>query len=125
MGFDFGQKRIGVAIGQQLTGTASALGIVSARDGKPNWSELDSLIREWQPELFVVGLPLNMDDSMSDIAIAAQRFARRIEARYQIGYAMMDERLSTFDARLQSDKENVDAIAAQLILESWLREQVS
>ena len=133
MGFDFGQSKIGVAIGQRLTSSANPVGIVPAKDGKPEWQILDKLINEWQPGLFIVGLPLNMDDSMSEMGRAAQKFSRRLEGRYHIATAMMDERLSTFEARQQSNNgsaagsgkhtRELDDIAAQLILESWLRSQ--
>ncbi|MBT4160677.1 MAG: Holliday junction resolvase RuvX [Gammaproteobacteria bacterium] len=120
MGFDFGTTRIGIAVGQKVTASASPVAIISARDGKPDWRELDRLIGEWQPCLFVVGLPLNMDDSMSDMAEAAMKFARRLSGRYEIPHEMMDERLSTFEAKKLTDSEEVDAVAAQLILETWL-----
>lgn len=122
MGFDFGTRKIGIAVGQTVTKTASALTIIRARDGKPDWNQLDALVKEWQPTLFVVGLPLNMDDSISEMAEAAERFARRLEGRYQIPYAMMDERLTSFEARESSTEEEIDAIAAQLILESFMNQ---
>jgi putative Holliday junction resolvase len=122
MGFDFGTRKIGIAVGQTVTKTASALTIIRARDGKPDWNQLDALVKEWQPTLFVVGLPLNMDDSISEMAEAAERFARRLEGRYQTPYAMMDERLTSFEARESSTEEEIDAIAAQLILESFMNQ---
>jgi len=122
MGFDFGTGKIGIAVGQTVTKTASALTIIRARDGKPDWNQLDALVKEWQPTLFVVGLPLNMDDSISEMAEAAERFARRLEGRYQTPYAMMDERLTSFEARESSTEEEIDAIAAQLILESFMNQ---
>ena len=122
MGFDFGTGKIGIAVGQTVTKTASALAIIRARDGKPDWNQLDALVKEWQPNLFVVGLPLNMDDSMSEMAEAAERFARRLEGRYQIPYAMMDERLTSFEARESSTEDQIDAIAAKLILESFMNQ---
>ena len=123
MGFDFGQTKIGVAIGQRMTATATPLGIISARDGKPDWDQLDGLVSEWQPETLVVGLPLNMDDSMSEMGEAAAKFSRRLHGRYSIETYLMDERLSTFEARLESDNEKIDDVAAKIILESWLRDQ--
>lgn len=119
MGFDYGTTKIGIAIGQRLTGTATAIGIVKARDGIPDWQSLDKIINEWQPGAFVVGLPLNMDDSMSDMGKAAAKFARRLTGRYHLAADMMDERLSTFEAK-EFEQGNVDANAAKLILESWL-----
>jgi len=124
MGFDFGTTRIGVAVGQRITASASPVAVIRARDGKPDWQALDSLVTEWQPSLFVVGLPLNMDGTMSEMAEAAMKFARRLMGRYQVPHEMMDERLSTFEARqLEDDTSALDATAAKLILESWLGTQ--
>ena len=122
MGFDFGNRKIGVAVGQTVTQTASALAIIRARDGKPDWDQLDTLVAEWQPQLFVVGLPLNMDDSISEMAEAAKRFARRLEGRYQTPFAMMDERLTSFEAREAATEHEIDAIAARLILRSVIHQ---
>ena len=123
MGFDFGTTKIGVAVGQTITGTANPVAIIPARDGIPDWGKLDDLIKEWRPEKFVVGLPLNMDDTMSDMAAAATKFSRRLTGRYQLTAELIDERLSTFEARGLSDESAVDAVAAKLILETWLSEQ--
>jgi putative Holliday junction resolvase len=122
MGFDFGTGKIGVAVGQTVTRTASALAVIQARDGKPDWDQLDTLVAEWQPQLFVVGLPLNMDDSISEMAEAAKRFARRLEGRYQTPFSMMDERLTSFEARETATEDEIDAIAARLILESFMNQ---
>ena len=78
MGFDFGTSKIGIAVGQKITASASPISVVKAKDGKPNWSQLDKVIGEWQPCLFVVGLPLNMDDSENVMTKAAVRFAKRL-----------------------------------------------
>lgn len=121
LGFDFGTTRIGVAVGQKITGTATALKVIPARDGKPDWKIMDELVAEWQPGAMIVGLPLNMDDSMSEIAEAAEKFGRRLHGRYGIGIEMMDERLSTFEARQIIPDGEVDALAARLILETWLK----
>ena len=119
MGFDFGTRKIGVAVGQRLTTSASPICTVSARNGKPDWSQLDKIIFEWKPCLFVVGLPLNMDDSTNFMTKAAEKFAKRLKGRYEIPFEMIDERLSTFEAKQEKLKE-VDAVAACLILETWL-----
>lgn len=119
MGFDFGTRRIGIAVGQRVTSSANSVGHVRARDGKPDWNAMDKLVGEWQPDLFVVGLPLNMDDTMSEVGEAAMKFARRLQGRYNIPFEMMDERLSTFEAR-QQEPEDIDGAAASLILTSWL-----
>ena len=122
LGFDFGTSKIGVAVGQRLTSTASPIGKVRASQGKPNWAAMDRIILEWQPCLLVVGLPLNMDDSRGDMAEAAERFARRMQGRYKIPFEMFDERLSTFEA-MQQQYDDIDAAAACLILESWLSDR--
>ena len=122
MSFDFGMKRIGVAVGQKVTQTASGLGVVQAFDGIPKWDYLDKIVLDWQPERFIVGLPINMDGSNSEMSKKAQKFSRRISSRYNIRSEMFDERLTTFEARERDGKTHVDAIAAKIILESWLRE---
>ena len=122
MSFDFGMKRIGVAVGQKVTQTASGLGVVQAFDGIPKWDYLDKIVLDWQPERFIVGLPINMDGSNSEMSKKAQKFSRRISSRYNIRSEMFDERLTTFEARAHDGKTHIDAIAAKIILESWLRE---
>ena len=122
MSFDFGMKRIGIAVGQKVTQTASGLGVVQAFDGIPKWDYLDKIVLDWQPERFIVGLPINMDGSNSEMSKKAQKFSRRISSRYNIRSEMFDERLTSFEAREHDGKTHIDAIAAKIILESWLRE---
>lgn len=129
LGFDFGTKRIGVASAQAVTGTASPLPPVPARDGIPDWERLDALVAEWTPDALVVGLPLNMDDSESELSHLARKFARRMVARYRLPVFMCDERLSSHSARgllmeVQSRRKGklpaLDSTAAVLIAEAWL-----
>ena len=129
LGFDYGLKRIGVAVGQELTGTATALVTVRATDGKPDWQAISRLIEEWQPDEVVVGLPLNMDGSSSELSKRATRFGNQLHGRYNLRAHFMDERLSSLQAeaelRGQSRKGqagDVDKVAAKIILESWLRQ---
>ena len=122
MSFDFGMKRIGVAVGQKVTQTASGLGVIQAFDGIPKWDYLDKIVLDWQPERFIVGLPINMDGTNSEMSKKAQKFSRRISSRYNIRSEMFDERLTSFEAREHDGKTHIDAIAAKIILESWLRE---
>ncbi len=133
LGFDFGTTRIGVASGQTLTASTTELPAVSARDGTPNWQQLDKIIEEWQPDILVVGIPLNMDNSISEMSRRARRFANRIQDRYQRTCFLIDERLTTRDAKQihyargggnNFRKESVDGIAAQLILQSWFNSDV-
>ena len=129
MAFDFGTQSIGVAIGQLLTRSATPLKPIAARNGKPDWQVLDKLIEQWQPRLFVIGIPLNMDGTESELAKRAHRFARRMENRFAIPWTGMDERLSSFDVKASlkdrgvKHKGPIDSLAASLILESWLRLQ--
>lgn len=131
MAFDYGKKRIGLAVGQRLLQSANGIGYVNATDGKPNWDQLDAFVKEWQPDGFVVGLPLNMDGSESDMSKRANKFSNRLHGRYGKPSFTIDERLSTFaakeEARAQGHKghyksDPIDALAAQFILETWLNE---
>ena len=99
LGFDFGTKSIGVAVGQQLTGTARPLAAIKARDGVPDWNLLEKLLKEWQPDLVVVGLPLNMDGTEQPLTARARKFANRIHGRFGVAGELQAERLSTVEAR--------------------------
>lgn len=125
LGFDYGTKRIGVAIGQSLTGAARPLEVLHARDDVPDWEAITRLIRTWQPTSLVVGLPIDMDGSEQDVTARARRFSRQLKGRYNLTVHLMDERLSSIEAasrlREQGKPTNKrDAMAAQVILESWL-----
>ena len=117
LAFDFGLKYIGVAVAERRHGTATAITTLRAREGVPVWDRLDALVRDWEPEGFVVGLPLNMDDSESDMSDAARRFGARLGRRYGIGVEFVDERLSTFEALQRGGSHET---AALIIAETWL-----
>ena len=136
LGFDFGTKRIGIAIAQEVTGTANPLTTVTAIKHKPDWDSISKIIKEWQPDLLIVGLPLHMDGSEQPMTQAARRFSNQLNGRYQIPVALMDERLtsneaesilneqsgsgSLFRGSMFPDKAQIDMISAQLILQSWM-----
>jgi len=131
LAFDFGTKRIGIATGQRLTNGTQALSPIAARDGVPDWGQLEKIINEWQPDAFVVGLPLNMDGSSSDMSLRAAKFARKLEGRFHKPSYTHDERLSSFEAKgivMQESghqdfgEHSVDGLAACLILDSWMTE---
>ena len=131
LAFDFGLKQIGVAVGNSSTRTAQGLTTLKANQGAPRWEQVQSLLDEWQPDQLLVGLPLNMDGSDSELGQLAQRFARRLEGRFNLPVAMMDERLSSFEAKQQLresghrgdyNEQPADALAAELILQSWFNE---
>ena len=130
LGFDFGQQRIGVTVGQQVTGTATAICTLQSRDGRPDWDAISDLIKEWQPDTLVVGLPLHADGEESKISLAARKFARQLEGRYRLPVHTMNEYLSSHAARelqqqnRQADKTGIDAIAARIILQNWLETQM-
>ncbi len=127
LGFDYGTTKIGVAVGQTITKTASALTTLYAKQQRPDWERISELIKTWEPEALVVGLPYDLDDSEAEVATRAKRFARQLEGRYQLPVYMADERLTSMVA-LQELKGkrleygDVDAMAAKLILETWLSE---
>lgn len=124
--FDYGKKRIGVAVGQTLTGTASPLEIVPVRNNVPDWDRINAIIKAWQPSALVVGCPLNMDGSGQGMTSAANRFVRCLTDRFDYPVYRADERMSSYEAkqRLKSSWD-VDAVAAQVILETWLSENPS
>ncbi len=123
LGFDFGLRRIGVAFGHSLTGRARPLPVLKARDGVPDWTRMEQLVSEWQPDLFVVGMPWHMDDSESEMLQRARKFANRLHGRLHKPCYGIDERLSSVDARehLRDGRARgeLDSTAAVLILETW------
>jgi putative Holliday junction resolvase len=132
LAFDYGLKQMGVATGQTLTASARGLCILKAHDGIPNWEEVSKLLNEWTPDLVLVGLPLNMDASESELSRLARKFARRLQGRFNANVLMVDERLTSQDAKDLIREENnegkkgrtdltkIDHLAAALILQSWL-----
>lgn len=129
LAFDYGTKNIGVASGTTLASITSELPPLKARDGVPNWEQIQKMLDQYQPDLVLVGLPLNMDNSESELAARARKFGNRLHGRFGVQIEMVDERLSTFEAKGEAfdrgysdDYKNnpVDSIAARLILESWM-----
>ncbi len=128
LGFDYGRKRIGVAVGQQVTQSASALTTVRARDGKPDWPGITRLLEEWKPDALVVGIPYHMDGSEQDMTRAAQRFCRQLEGRYHLPVYQAEERLSSWVvendlAQQARSGQAIDPLSAQVILQDWLQQK--
>ena len=133
LAFDFGLRQIGIAVGNTALKTAQPLAIVSAKNGKPDWQALEKVVQEWLPDLLVVGDPLNMDGSAGEMSERARKFARRMHGRWGTAFEMADERLSSFEAKQDmrelghrgdyKDKP-IDSYAAELILQTWFREQL-
>ncbi len=123
--FDFGKKRIGTAVGQTITATATALETIKVRQGKPDWNRIADLIDEWHPDKLIIGKPLTLDGDRQEMTDLAERFSRQMESRFELPIEMMEEQLTSYEARrhLKSTR-NLDPVAARLILESWLNEFV-
>ena len=131
MAFDFGTQKMGMAVGQALIESATPLALFPMKDGIPQWENLLKIIKQHQPQLFLVGLPLNMDDSESELSTRARKFAKRLRHQSNINTLMVDERLTTREARDELDhyqaqgrgkKLAADSLAAALLIESWYRE---
>jgi len=133
LGFDYGQKRIGIAVGQEITHTAQGLTTLTSTDG-PDWDSIDKLLNEWRPQMLVVGMPHNMDDRPHPLHDKVKAFGDQLAERYNLPVEWIDERLSSIEAETQlangsksrqkkQDKAEIDKLAAQIILQSWLNSQ--
>lgn len=130
--FDFGYRRIGVAVGQTLTGSATPLAVVPVSN-QPDWQAITDIIKEWKPAAIVVGLPLAGDGGDTDMSKGTRRFGRQLHGRFGVPVLFEDERLTSFGAEerfvearsrgemRRKDAAFKDAIAAQIILENWLQ----
>ncbi|MDF1757688.1 MAG: Holliday junction resolvase RuvX [Legionellaceae bacterium] len=130
IGFDFGYKRIGMAVGQKLTRRASPLATLNAKVGVPCWDKLALVIKQWQPEALIVGLPTCIDGTEQYTTEASRKFAKQLRKRFSLPVHLVDERLTTIEAREQLfsaggyrkiKKSEVDSVAACVILEQWLQ----
>lgn len=121
MAFDYGTKRIGIAVGQTVSCTASPLATINARNGAPRWDEITKLVDEWSPDLFVIGLPRFSDGEAHTLHDDIQRFSRRLAGRYHRDVEFVDEHLSSIAASTapHSMRHGLDAGAANLILMTW------
>ena len=130
LGVDYGLKNIGLAYGQTLTQTAQALPAIKARDGVPNWQHVQAVLKQWKPDIVIIGLPLNMDGTESELCRRVRKFGNRLHGRFNVEVDYMDERLSSFAVKAEEKARGhkgdyginpIDSLAAQLILEDWLR----
>ncbi|MSR14735.1 MAG: Holliday junction resolvase RuvX [Gammaproteobacteria bacterium] len=120
LGFDYGVKRIGIAVGQTLTKTATPLVTLPARAGQPDWQVLGRLLAEWRPDYLVVGMPSAADGQAHPLEAAIKRFGGRLLGRFGLPVLYVDERLSSHVASTMTNGSAIDAMAARLILETWL-----
>jgi putative Holliday junction resolvase len=137
LAFDFGTRRIGVASGDTLTRTAREVTTLQCTSAQvPPWPQIDRLVAEYRPAQFVVGVPYNMDDTPTALTEASRAFADELHARYAVRAALVDERLSSREAseqirearalglkRKRSTREDIDQVAARILLEQWLQAQ--
>lgn len=128
LAFDYGRKRIGVAVGQTVTATATPLTSVPARQSLPHWELISELVRTWEPDVLVVGLPLNMDGTEQASTQDVRWFKRELEQRFALPVFTADERLSTREARERliawgARGMDDDQLAAQVILETWFSDR--
>ncbi|MDC6460386.1 Holliday junction resolvase RuvX [Gammaproteobacteria bacterium] len=125
LSFDFGTKKIGVAVGQTKTRTSSPLEVIFNKNNVTNWSKIHSIVEEWRPELILVGKPLNMDGTDSDIMKTVNIFFEKLNKITNIPCEYIDERLTSFEARqnlLEIKTDLVDAHAAKILIDHWLSE---
>lgn len=129
LGFDFGARYVGVAVGRMPGARAQALATVRAENGRPDWVHMDRLVADWQPQALVVGLPLHMDATEQPVTRAARRFGNRLQARYNLPLHWADERLTTWSARQdltarglpgRQHKPLLDQMAAEALLQAYL-----
>lgn len=136
LGFDYGSKRIGVAVGQELTRSAQGLRTLHNNQSGPDWPAISDLIQEWQPDLLVVGMPHSMDDRPHPLAERVQDFGKQLQQRYNLPVVWVDEKLSSLEAEARladsgrsrshrRDKANIDKLAAAIILQTWLNNQAN
>ena len=134
MAFDFGLRQIGVATASVSFGASTSLPVLNAKDGVPDWNQVERVLAEWQPDLVILGEPLNMDGTDSELTPRARKFGQRIHGRFGLPVEMVDERLSSVAAKEASaerghkgdyKKEPIDSLAAELILQTWLSENAT
>ena len=135
LSFDFGTKKIGIAVGQTITMSSSPLTVLFNKENKVNWEEVSAIIDEWKPELLLIGKPLNMDGTDSDIMEVVDNFSKKLAKLSGIECEYVDERLTSFEARqnfkelmIENNKnikkEIIDANAAKILIDNWFNQNV-
>ncbi|WAI18318.1 MAG: Holliday junction resolvase RuvX [Buchnera aphidicola (Acyrthosiphon caraganae)] len=129
--FDFGLKKIGVAVGENITKKGRPLNILNAHHGQPNWNNIKNLIQYWQPKFIIVGLPLNINGTKQNMTNKSEKFANLLKCKFNTIVKMHDERLTTVEAKSIIFKKNgfkalkqekIHSCAAVIILESWFNQ---
>lgn len=133
LAFDYGRKRIGVATGQELAATTKPLATIQVANNKPDWAHIERLMKEWQPNVLIIGLPMNMDGTEHEMSKAARRFSKQLHGRFGLPIELVDERLTSIEAeeiitearrsgriKRSKSKTSIDQVAAEIILKNWL-----
>lgn len=129
LGFDYGRKRIGLATGQTITGTATPLLTLPQTGGNPDWTAIEKEIQQWRPQALIVGMPYHTDGSENKMTVAARQFAYELEKRFKLPVIEVNEALSSQQAEAilkqkikinQHNKQEIDKMAAAIIVQSWL-----
>ena len=135
IGFDYGNKKIGIATGQTLTKSANALKTIASPKASRNWNPITEIINEWQPDALIVGVPVHMDGTEIELTKEARRFAQSLQGRYNKPVFLVDERLSSVEAaqeiaseraagiRKKTVKGDIDKLAASIILQTWFNQK--
>ena len=130
LAFDFGTHHIGVAVGQTVTKTSSPLAVLNvAREGKEIWNTISRLIDEWKPDRLLVGMPLNMDGTPSEMMKKVDPFFKKLQKISSIPCELVDERLTSFEAKqlmqVDSKDDRIDDLAAKIFLDNWIELHVN
>ena len=130
LAFDYGTKHIGIAVGQSITRTSSPLMILNVQQEGPDiWQTIAQLVEEWKPDRLLVGQPLNMDGTPSDMMKKVNKFYTKLQAQTNIACELVDERLTSFEAKqlIESGSKEVriDDLAAKIFLDSWMEQNVN
>ena len=132
LGFDFGTKRIGIATGQTITNTASPTVTLNQVNGAPDWNGIKKLVGQWKPQALIVGIPYHLDGKESEMTEIVQNFCDELTNRFPIPLFKVNETLSSYEAEEklkknmklgQHNKQEIDKMAAAIILQSWLDQQ--
>lgn len=131
LGFDYGERRIGIATGQTITRSATPLTTLNAVNNQPDWAGIQQLIEEWRPDALIVGIPSHLDGTASEVTARAERFSRQLHGRFNLPVHCVNENLTSFEAEQylqqnkkigQHNKQEIDRMAAAIIVQTWLNQ---
>ena len=120
LAIDFGLKKVSLAIGNTLTKTSMPISTIFYKSKQELFNLLEKHVTEWKPEFIIIGNPLNMDQTESEMSKLAEKFSNQFSKKFNLAVELVDERLSSFEAKEFAKDGNLDAMAAKLILDSWM-----